>query len=85
MANAIDDENFSELLEYDDDTTADKNANVDGVDTQVKRDVKGTYVSIHTSGFRDLLLKPEILRAIKDFGFEHPSEGEFSDNLSHNY
>eukprot|EP00800_Vazella_pourtalesii_P020418 TRINITY_DN7206_c0_g1_i2.p1 TRINITY_DN7206_c0_g1~~TRINITY_DN7206_c0_g1_i2.p1 ORF type:complete len:433 (+),score=85.22 TRINITY_DN7206_c0_g1_i2:138-1436(+) len=74
MANAIDDENFSELLEYDDDTTADKNANVDGVDTQVKRDVKGTYVSIHTSGFRDLLLKPEILRAIKDFGFEHPSE-----------
>ena len=43
----------------------------------VKKDaVKGTYVSIHSSGFRDFLLKPEILRAIVDCGFEHPSEGE---------
>jgi len=32
------------------------------------------YVSIHTSGFRDLLLKPELLRSITDCGFEHPSE-----------
>ena len=40
-----------------------------------KKDVKGTYVSIHSSGFRDFLLKPEILRAIVDCGFEHPSEG----------
>merc|ERR1711915_577406 len=30
--------------------------------------------SIHSSGFRDFLLKPEILRAIVDCGFEHPSE-----------
>ena len=42
-----------------------------------KKDVKGTYVSIHSSGFRDFLLKPEILRAIVDCGFEHPSEGKF--------
>jgi len=41
-----------------------------------KKEVKGTYVSIHSSGFRDFLLKPEILRAIIDCGFEHPSEGE---------
>ncbi len=41
-----------------------------------KKEVKGTYVSIHSSGFRDFLLKPEILRAIVDCGFEHPSEGE---------
>lgn len=40
----------------------------------VKKEVKGTYVSIHSSGFRDFLLKPEILRAIGDCGFEHPSE-----------
>ena len=39
-----------------------------------KEGVKGTYVSIHSSGFRDFLLKPEILRAIVDCGFEHPSE-----------
>ena len=37
--------------------------------------MKGTYVSIHSSGFRDFLLKPELLRAIVDCGFEHPSEG----------
>ena len=34
----------------------------------------GSYVSIHSSGFRDFLLKPELLRAIVDCGFEHPSE-----------
>jgi len=41
---------------------------------QTKKEVKGTYVSIHSSGFRDFLLKPELLRAIVDCGFEHPSE-----------
>ena len=48
-----------------------------GAKDGAKKDaVKGTYVSIHSSGFRDFLLKPEILRAIVDCGFEHPSEGE---------
>lgn len=41
-----------------------------------KKEVKGSYVSIHSSGFRDFLLKPELLRAIVDCGFEHPSEGK---------
>ncbi|XP_045119346.1 ATP-dependent RNA helicase WM6 isoform X3 [Portunus trituberculatus] len=64
-----------ELLDYEEDEEA-----VDGgvAETQEaappKKDVKGTYVSIHSSGFRDFLLKPEILRAIVDCGFEHPSE-----------
>lgn len=35
---------------------------------------KGNYVGIHATGFRDFLLKPELLRAIVDCGFEHPSE-----------
>jgi len=35
---------------------------------------RGSYVGIHSAGFRDFLLKPEILRAIQDCGFEHPSE-----------
>eukprot|EP00388_Colpodella_angusta_P011580 GDKJ01029591.1.p1 GENE.GDKJ01029591.1~~GDKJ01029591.1.p1 ORF type:complete len:427 (+),score=114.80 GDKJ01029591.1:37-1317(+) len=34
----------------------------------------GNYVAIHASGFRDFYLKPELLRAIGDAGFEHPSE-----------
>jgi len=37
-------------------------------------DKKGSYVGIHSTGFRDFLLKPELLRAITDCGFEHPSE-----------
>jgi len=39
-----------------------------------KKDKKGSYVGIHSTGFRDFLLKPELLRAIVDCGFEHPSE-----------
>jgi len=35
---------------------------------------KGHYVGIHTSNFRDFILKPELLRAVVDCGFEHPSE-----------
>ncbi|KAK3087902.1 hypothetical protein FSP39_012294 [Pinctada imbricata] len=60
----------NELLDYEEEENAEA-----GGDTQVqKKDVKGTYVSIHSSGFRDFLLKPELLRAIVDCGFEHPSE-----------
>jgi hypothetical protein len=36
---------------------------------------RGHYVGIHTSNFQDFILKPELLRAIVDCGFEHPSEG----------
>jgi ATP-dependent RNA helicase UAP56/SUB2 len=32
-------------------------------------------VGIHSSGFRDFLLKSELLLAVTDCGFEHPSEG----------
>lgn len=38
------------------------------------KDQKGSYVGVHSTGFRDFLLKPELLRAISDMGFEHPSE-----------
>jgi len=41
-------------------------------------DKKGSYVGIHSTGFRDFLLKPELLRAITDCGFEHPSEGQLT-------
>ena len=51
-------------------------AATDGAATESK-DQKGSYVGIHSTGFRDFLLKPELLRAISDLGFEHPSEGEY--------
>lgn len=35
---------------------------------------RGHYVGLHTSNFRDFLLKSELLRAVVDCGFEHPSE-----------
>ncbi|KAG2236164.1 ATP-dependent RNA helicase uap56 [Thamnidium elegans] len=43
-------------------------------DDEDKKDKKGSYVGIHSTGFRDFLLKPELLRSIVDCGFEHPSE-----------
>ncbi|BFZ64229.1 Suppressor of the cold-sensitive snRNP bioproteinsis mutant brr1-1 [Saitoella coloradoensis] len=49
-------------------------APADGANGDQKDDKKGSYVGIHSTGFRDFLLKPELLRAITDCGFEHPSE-----------
>uniref|UniRef100_A0A915E276 RNA helicase n=1 Tax=Ditylenchus dipsaci TaxID=166011 RepID=A0A915E276_9BILA len=43
-------------------------------DTADGQKTKGAYASMHSSGFRDLMLRPELLRAIIDCGFEHPSE-----------
>ena len=31
-------------------------------------------MGIHASGFKDFILKPELMRAVQDCGFEHPSE-----------
>lgn len=71
-----------DLLDYEDEEQTEQL--VDGSrDTPAKKEVKGTYVSIHSSGFRDFLLKPEILRAIIDCGFEHPSEGNNNILLIH--
>lgn len=64
----------NELLDYEEDEEP-QGAPESGTPAN-KKEVKGSYVSIHSSGFRDFLLKPELLRAIVDCGFEHPSEGE---------
>ncbi|XP_054155525.1 spliceosome RNA helicase DDX39B [Oppia nitens] len=63
-----------DLLDYEEDDEQTNNVadgNNAGGAVEAK---KGGYVSIHSSGFRDFLLKPELLRAIIDCGFEHPSE-----------
>jgi len=43
---------------------------------KIKSDIvkKGSYSGLHHTGFRDFLLKSELLMAITDCGFEHPSE-----------
>merc|ERR1711865_1091263 len=58
----------ADLLDYEDEEQVDAADKGDGVEKK-----KG-YVGIHTSGFKDFLLKPELQRAIQDCGFEHPSE-----------
>lgn len=66
----------ADLLDYEDEEEQQQQA-TDGA--EAGKEVKtpaGGYVSIHSSGFRDFLLKPELLRAIVDCGFEHPSEGK---------
>uniref|UniRef100_A0A2K5NXK4 RNA helicase n=1 Tax=Cercocebus atys TaxID=9531 RepID=A0A2K5NXK4_CERAT len=63
----------NELLDYEDDEV-ETAAGGDGAEAPAKKDVKGSYVSIHSSGFRDFLLKPELLRAIVDCGFFFFSE-----------
>ncbi|XP_035230547.1 spliceosome RNA helicase DDX39B-like [Stegodyphus dumicola] len=64
-------ENEAELLDYEDEDEQDQTAPDPAIETKKPA---GGYVSIHSSGFRDFLLKPELLRAIVDCGFEHPSE-----------
>lgn len=37
-------------------------------------EIKSGYVALHSTGFKDFILKSEIQRAIAESGFEHPSE-----------
>lgn len=69
-------ENETELLDYEEEEEQTSALVADNNNLQADNNVseakKGGYVSIHSSGFRDFLLKPELLRAIIDCGFEHP-------------
>lgn len=58
-----------ELADYEEDDLEQEVKNDESKDIK-----KGHYVGIHTSNFRDFILKPELLRAVVDCGFEHPSE-----------
>merc|ERR1712226_822739 len=62
-------EDVNDLLDYEEDQAEE----TETTDAGEKKDVKGSYVSIHSSGFRDFLLKAELMKAIVDCGFEHPS------------
>lgn len=73
-------EGQEELLDYSDSeeiavSTSTAPVAVDDESATKDAEKKGSYVGIHATGFRDFLLKPELLRAIGDCGFEHPSEG----------
>ncbi|KAL5414822.1 Suppressor of the cold-sensitive snRNP biogenesis mutant brr1-1 [Paraphaeosphaeria minitans] len=71
-----------DLIDYSDEEIQPTEAPADGTASAAKGlaaddaagDKKGSYVGIHSTGFRDFLLKDELIRAITDCGFEHPSE-----------
>ncbi|OLL25118.1 ATP-dependent RNA helicase uap56 [Neolecta irregularis DAH-3] len=73
MANNARDEQ-DDLIDYEEDEDAVAVNAAPGPAISGDADKKGSYVGIHSTGFRDFLLKPELLRAIVDCGFEHPSE-----------
>jgi len=66
----VDDVDIDNLAEYD----SEDEAAAEAPEAKVGEKSKDTYVAIHSSGFREFLLKPELLRSISDCGFEHPSE-----------
>lgn len=81
-------EGEEELLDYSDEeisvpTNKGTEAESGAADTkQENGDKKGSYVGIHSTGFKDFLLKPELSRAITDAGFEHPSEGQYTPSMA---
>lgn len=75
MTTLEDEKEFENLAAYE--TDSDDNAENPAADANKQAAAKktsDTYVAIHAAGFREFLLKPELLRAIVDCGFEHPSE-----------
>lgn len=69
MADAVVNGGDEPLPDYDSDAGA--QAADEAQETGIQR--KG--LAVRSTGFKEFLLKPEILRAIVDNGFEHPSEG----------
>lgn len=70
-------EGEEELLDYSDSEEVQQQQPTEttgSAENANETDKKGSYVGIHTTGFRDFLLKAELVRAIADCGFEHPSE-----------
>jgi hypothetical protein len=67
-----------ELLDYEEDENQEQAAGAAGKTDASK---KG-YVGIHSTSFKDMLLKEPLFDAIQRCGFEHPSEGKFP--LHHN-
>lgn len=73
------DDDISELTAYDDESNDEgekdkKNDSKKEVASAPAKKSDDTYVAIHSSSFTDFMLQPELLKAIADCGFEHPSE-----------
>jgi ATP-dependent RNA helicase UAP56/SUB2 len=71
-------EEIETLLEYDSEEET-KNTAEQAKPTKKKSDETDADIhsAVHLSSFRDFVLKPELVHAIQDCGFEHPSEVQF--------
>jgi ATP-dependent RNA helicase UAP56/SUB2 len=74
MTTIEDEKEFENLAAYETDSDNEAENPADPSKQAVAKKTSDTYVAIHAAGFREFLLKPELLRAIVDCGFEHPSE-----------
>jgi len=63
-----------ELVYEEFDENEQNNEKGNGAAKNTEESGKDTYVAMHNSTFREFLLKSELLLAITDCGFEHPSE-----------
>jgi len=71
----MDQSDLNELTAYDSDEDNLQESVAEATTTKAgTKKSDDTYVAVHSSGFKEFLLKPELLRAIGDCGFEHPSE-----------
>jgi len=62
-------DNDEELVAYEDQEELQEETQ-----EETAQDIKGSYSGVPSASFPDMLLKEQLLAAIRDAGFEHPSE-----------
>lgn len=76
------DDGQAELADYDEDDQFDQEQDETQQTNETQNDSsshpKGSYATLASSSFKDFMLKKELMRAIGDAGFEHPSEVQHS-------
>lgn len=64
-----------EIIEYEDLETETYSSSSVSSESKSDSSLKASHVGIHSTSFRDFNLKAELLKAIADNRFEHPSQG----------
>jgi len=62
-------DNDDELVAYEDQEELQEETQ-----EEANQDIKGSYSGVPSASFQDMLLKEQLVAAIRDAGFEHPSE-----------
>jgi len=80
QAASFEEQQTQELADYDeeDQYDQDQDETQQNNEAQNESNPKGSYATLSSSSFKDFMLKKELMRAIGDAGFEHPSEVQHS-------